>query len=181
MEIPKGMFSGIGNAKALLESEYIKPGTYWLRIDRNKIDKNRKGLVFAAIEMTVVRVLDDLNGTGHRIGNSVTHLVMQANDYFLSEIKSFIGNVMGIQPEQISEDHANLVFGPDQPLAGTVVEMQARNVVTQAGKDFTRIVYKREVPAAEVLEALDKDTVVRFFPNDILERTITAEQQQAAS
>lgn len=180
---PKGIFSNIGKAKAMLDANYIRPGKYWMLINKCKVDSDRKGVAFIANEFTVIRALDNDNGQGHRLREDVCQLVKQTNDYFLSEVKSFVAGVMGIQAEDVGEDDALLVYDPEkQPLVGYVVEVHARNITLKdSNKDFTRVTYKREVKPQELLEGLDPEIISRYFPNGVLERLIAEQNKQAST
>jgi len=169
------IFSGIRTAKATLDANYLRPGHYVCRIDKCKIDQNRKKITFAAIEMTVIQVRDNEQGQGHSQGECVTFYVDQG-DYFLPEIKSFIGNVMGIPQDQITEEHAAEAFGEGQPLVGTCAEVQARQITTKNGGVFTRVSFRREVPAAEIKQILSPEEEAMYFPDNYLDRVIAAEQ-----
>jgi len=171
------IFSGIKNAKALVKAEYIRPGHYWMRINACKIGQTRKGITFAAVEMTITRVLDNQNGVGHSLGEDVTFYVDRSSDYFLPEIKTFVANVMGLRKDDVEERHAMMVFGPDQPLTGTTVEVQARFTTTQKGGTFTNRNFKREVPASEILQALTPQEQERFYPGNILQQMAHVEAQ----
>lgn len=158
----RAAFTGIEAAKARVDSNYIRPCDVWAKIEVAKLDQNRKKRVFFALEMTVIHRLPTDDGN-HRIGESVTHLVMQDSEYFLSEIKSMFSSILGVSPEEIDADDCAAACSPDNPLAGTVVHVQATNIETRQGNDFTKVSYKREVPMAEVVEALDEATLNRFF------------------
>ena len=177
----KSIFSGMKDAKMRVDANYVAPGHYYFHINKCKTAENRKGDAFAAVEMTAVHVLDDDNGAGHKAGEDVTWLIMVKNDFFASDILTFICNILGEDPNELSEDDrisaAEQVFATDddkdhgQPLAGTVVEVKGRNVkLKDSGKDFTKVSFVRSVPASELLERIDDKIKDRYFPNDVLEK-----------
>lgn len=179
-----GIFTKLQDAQMSVDSNYERPGHYWLLIDKCKSGKSRKGDEFCAIEKTCLHVFDDNDGTGHKPGESVTHMIMLKHDSALGNIKQFISGTMGVEPDEVDEDIAQSIFEAegdkdhDQPLSGTVVECINRNIVTKAGKDFTVISYKREVPAQELLDTLEKKIVDRYFPNDVLVGIAEAEASE---
>lgn len=177
-----GIFGGIKGAKASLDALYFVPGLYWCRIDKMKVDKNRKNIGFCATETTIVKVLDDNEGRALKAGMTPSHLIMQDSDYFLGEVKALIANVMGLSQDQVEEEHAEQIYGPEQPFAGMVVEIRARNIVTKNNTDFTKITYVREVPATELIERLTEEEKERFFPGGVLEElaAAAAEADEAA-
>jgi hypothetical protein len=181
---PVGMFRGVEGARQLVRANYVRAGLYWCRIDKCKTDISRKRETFAAIEMTVVKVIDGDNGKGHRVGESVSRLIMMTSDYFLPEVKAFVAGSVGMQPEQITEHNCNEVFGPTQPLTGTVVEVQASLITTKKNTPFTTVTFKREVPAAELLapppHGLDPHVIATFFPGNVLNRMAEAQQANPA-
>lgn len=175
------IFKGLKEANASMDANYERPGHYYMLIDKCKTGTSRKKEDFCAIEKTVVKVLDDDQGAGHKLGESVTHMIMLKHDSALPNIKAFIAGVMDLDPDEIDVDAAEAIFAAEndhkhaQPLSGTVVEVKNRNIKTKAGQDFTRITYVRPVPASELLEALDNKIVERYFPNDVLAKL--AEQE----
>lgn len=162
------IFKSLKDVKMRQAANYMRAGTYWCRIDAIKIDKNRKMAVFMAVEMTIVKVLDDDQGRGHKVGEGVCHMLMVANDSFLPNIKAMIAHIMDMRPEEIEARHAEQICALDQPLTGTVVDVYARAITTKAGKPFTEINYRREVPPAEAAATLDAETQEVYFPNDAL-------------
>lgn len=175
------IFKGLKQASASMDANYERPGHYFMLIDKCKTGTSRKKDEFCAIEKTVLKVLDDDNGAGHKPGESVTHMIMMKHDSALGNIKAFIAGVMDIDPEEIDVAEAEAIFADenntkhDQPLAGTVVECKNRNIKTKSDTDFTRITYVRSVPASELLDSLDDKIIQRYFPNDALKKL--AEQE----
>jgi hypothetical protein len=183
----RSIFSGLKGAKVRVDANYMRAGHYYMVIDKCKTGRNWKNIDFAAVEMTVVHVLDDNNGEGHKLGESPSWLAMSDSMYFASDILTFICNVMGLDPNELSDDErvnaAEMVFASeddhehDQPLAGTVVEVKARDVkIKDSDKMFTKVTFCREVPASELLERLSEEEINRFFPNDALKNLAAQEE-----
>lgn len=175
----KSIFSSMKNAKVRIDANYVKQGQYYFLITKCKIDENRKHEKFCAVEMTCVHVIDGDNGAGHIAGEDVSWLIMVSNEYFGSDILAFICNVMGMDPEELDEDErieaAEMVFSEEddkeheQPLAGTTVEVKARNVQLKDNKGtFTKVAFLRQVPASELSKKLDDKAKDRFYPNNVL-------------
>lgn len=182
----RGLFKGIGSARPMLDSEYIKPGRYMVRIDKTKFFQNRKKINRFGVEMTVVHIIDNAQGQGHSIGNSVTYIFRPESDYFQGEMKAFISCVLGIPHEQITEDDiteagVEMFVKDEKILTGSVLEFTARNVVTQKDTDFTRVAFNRVLPAAEALTVLPENIVASFFPGQYLERRAAAEASATPS
>jgi hypothetical protein len=158
------MFSGISNARASIDSNYLRSGTYWMRCDRCKVDRNRKGIVFCAVEMTTVRVIDNAQGLGHSLGEQVSWYIDMNSDYFLSEVRTFVANIAGADVSQVTEAESQHVFGDQQPFAGLCIEVSARQVNTKRNTTFTKVSFRRSVPPVEVVASLPPDIVQRVWP-----------------
>jgi hypothetical protein len=172
----RGVFSGIEKAKSRVSANYVRPGRYWAKLSRVKVDKNRTGRTFVAIEMQVARVLDDDEGRGHRIGENITHLMMTDQDSFMGNMKAFISAVLDVPESDINTDEAVEIAGDDNPLENTICELSARTIQTRAGNPFTEINYLREVPAIEFSQwagdNIELSQVQTLFPGDTLDRLI---------
>lgn len=185
----KDIFGGIKDAKSRFDSNYIIPSHCLWRIDNVKVDENRSGEGFMAIEMTC---LEDLVSEkyargvyGHTPGESASHLMMKKHDSFLGNVKAFIANTMGVPVEEIAENDALAICDASQPLRNTVVEIEARNTKTKRGTDFTVVNYKGEVPPTELIARWGEledgaEMMERFFPQGLLERLAAADAATAA-
>lgn len=173
----KSIFSGLKDADITGDGgNYERAGHYYMLINKCKTGTTRKKRDFAAVEKTVVHVLDDNDGLGHRLGEDVTWMIMADSEYFASDLCKFIGNVMDIDPHDIEESHGELIFADeddknhDQPFAGMVVECKNTEVQKKNTEGtFTKIKHVRAVPASELLETLDPKVIARYFPNDVLQ------------
>ncbi len=172
------IFGNIKDAKMRVGANYVKEGHFLLRMDAVKIDKKRNGVIFMAVEMTVLKVLD--GSTNHKVGEAVCHWLDTTKDSFLGNVKSMIAHIMDMKPEDITKEHAVLICGPDQPMTGNVVEVQAKQIMTKANKPFTEVNYRREVPPAEALTMLDSEVQRLYFPNDMLQKAAQFNAEQAA-
>lgn len=177
-DLVKSTFGGgaLKNAKARVDSNWIRPGHYLMRIDRVKLDQNRKDETMMFIEMTPVHVYDNDDGAGHRVGEAVSHGLMKKHDAFLGNVKAFLAAAMGCPAEEIGEDEILAVLDDDEGvLNGTVVEVFAKEIVTKANRPFTSVKYRREVPALELLEILSEETQKLYFPDDELQKIAAAD------
>lgn len=168
------IFKTIKDVKMRQSANYVRAGSYWARIDAIKLDQSRKGAVFLAVEMTVVKVLEDDQGRGHKVGETVSHLMMKDADSFLPNVKAMIAHIMDMKPEEIEAQHAEAICAADQPLKGCVVDLYNRMISTRKGNPFTEVNYRREVPPAEALAALDAEVQRLYFPNDALAKMAAA-------
>ena len=180
-----GVFKGLSGAKARVDANYIRPGRYWARINKVVLKKSRKDDTFIAIEMTVLAIHDDAKLQQkpgqhcHSVREAMTHMMMAKHDSFLGNVKAFLANVLGVNEAEITEDNAVEVCSDSQPLSGTIVEVNAHNIVTRKNTDFTAVNYMREVRAEEALAALPAEIVARYFPGNYLQNVAAAEAAQA--
>ena len=162
-----GIFDNIQNVKASLDANYIRPGHYAFLIESGKLSKDRKGIPFVVLEMICVKSFNDSEAylplsdgdapevKCHFEGERASHLIKNGGagvDMFLPNIKAMITGVMGIPESEVTPDIVTKIFvdkDKDSEWKGLVVEVEARNRKTQAGKDFTRISYKRAIPPTE--------------------------------
>lgn len=163
-----GLFKGISEAKASVAANYLRQGLYLLRVDACKTGETRKKKEFACLEMKVVKVLHDPDQypekKQHRVGESVTHMLMAEHDAFLGNIKALVAAVLDIGDEEVTESECNDVFGPDQPLAGCVVEVEAIEIETKAGNPFTKVIYRRMLDDEEIAETFTEEEIRQFLP-----------------
>ena len=174
-----GLFGGMKEAKARVSTPWLGPGSYWLRIDKIKLDQNRKNETALFVEFTVIKVLDDYEGHAQahkRTGEVVTHAMWKKHESFLGNVKAFLATALDEDPQLVEEDHVFLVIEEDQPLTGTVLEVNNRIILTREKRQpFTEVNYVRTVPAEELVEGLDDSVKERFYPGDLLERMVAQE------
>lgn len=177
------MFDGVEKAKASFDSNYVRRGHYLALITKVKADQNRQDQDFVAVEMTILHTHSDgdgkelqgteeagTNDTWHRAGEDVSHIMMKKHDSFLGNLKSFIANVMDVDPADVTKATCvKACCQPDQPMAGRVVELKNRVIQTRAGNDFTKVSYVRELEPKEYAGVVDQEIINRYLP-DIDER-----------
>jgi hypothetical protein len=158
-------FSGIGQTKASRDANYVNPGGYIMRIDSVRMKKNRKDGPIFVIELTPLHVLREestlMNGVdvkSNRLGVGCTHLIPFTGpgaEMALPNIKAFAETVIPGFAEaggKEQEEALALVTGDEQPLAGMMVEITARPIVTRSKKDFTKVNYVEVVDDAARLK-----------------------------
>lgn len=145
-----GLFSGVEKAKASLGGNYLKPGNYRVRIDKVKQGESRKNGGFIAVEMTILEVLSTTEDKPHLPGEQATYMYMTKFDSFLGNWKAFVMGVMDCNEAEVTEEESAKIIGETQPFSGLTVPVQAVNVKTKAGGDFTKAIWG---PAEELQEA----------------------------
>lgn len=178
-DAPDDFFEGVEDAKVTGSYVYEKPGKYIERIDRVVVKKNRKKAWVLIFEKTVVHVLDDDNGQGHSVGDRVSHLMKRDSEYFLSEIKKIVANILMVKPKRVTGAICKQISSKEQPLRGMLIECDNKNKVVGAnedgkGYDWTVVNYKR-VPAVKAKKMIDKSAIKELFPNGALDKLIELE------
>ena len=197
-----GLFSGINKAKMRNQSDWAGPGHYYCRIDKVKVDQNRKKETAFFVEMTVLHCLASetkINAEGqevtippHKNGAAITQSIWEKHvDTFLPNVKAFVSSTLGCKPEEVDEaavdrivaTEASTIDGvehPAQPLSGTVIEYKGRMIKTKAGRDFTEISYRGEVPATTLQAVLSDDVKNTYFNGGaLLDEMAAWEAEQA--
>ena len=145
------IFDKIGSAKMGQAGNWVRPGRYTARVDAVKLVKKFNGEEFVAIEMTILTVLDDENGTGHKAEEEITHLMKVQNPSFLGSFKQFASTALGCDPDDLDKPAADKITSDEQPLAGIPIAFLARQKPTKAGGQFTLVMYS-DVDADETEE-----------------------------
>lgn len=182
-----GLFSGLSSAKARIQATYVRPSHFIARIDACKTGENRKNEGFFVVEMTVIHDCApdkyDMQTYGHSVGERVSWMAMSKHDSFLGNVKAFMANVLGLtgaEAENLGEEEAVQITSNDQPLAGTIIEVIAKNITTKAGNPFTAVNFVGEVQPQQMLDlwATMGDTGTereqQFFPEGELQRRAAA-------
>jgi len=164
-----GIFEGMGDAKSRMDANCVIPSHFLARINRCKIGKNRKDEGFFVVEMTVIHDCEpdkyQRSNFGHAVGEDVSHMMMSKHDSFLGNVKQFVSSTLNMDDDGIGKDEVNTICGDDQPLAGLVIEIVARNIVTRANKDFTKVSFKGTVPLDELATIIGAEQMAKFFPD----------------
>jgi hypothetical protein len=180
-----GMFQGMKDAKRGFQSNKLREGDYVVRIDRcDHITGDRAGDGFK-ITCTVLAV----NAGDHHEGEvaSVTYWKgsgKAAADQWLSNIKGFIGRVMGVTDDQIDEgatlqtlaevyDEATRQTKPGQNvLGGTVARVTAQQRFSKSRRDesgnavaYNLYGWNLALTPEEIESTLGAERTARFFPS----------------
>lgn len=174
------IFAGIEQAKASFGANYLRDGRYFALLRNVKQDKNRKHVPFVAFELTILVCLPG-QANIHRPGEECSHLLMANNDSFLGNLKGAFAGIYGCEAEAITRDVCR-EFAPetgDSPLAGRLIEVTARGIVTKDNKPFTVVDYRRSITATELAEMMnpeDEKVTNIALGVGVLEQMVLAEQ-----
>jgi len=121
------------------QSEYVTPGQYLFEILDFKEAQNRKGREFVVVEM---QVLDSDDTARHPKGSERSWLQMTDTDTAAKNIRGFLCRALNVPDEGLSDEMIDKAFEPleetgKSPLAGLKIGVNARNIVTRKGSDFT--------------------------------------------
>jgi hypothetical protein len=129
-----GLFSKIKEASVNQGGVYVLPGKYRVRVESCKIGETRKGEAFFVTDLKIL----ESDNEERPVDSHMSYMVMSSWDSFESNVKAFIMGVMGCEEEEVDEDMAENAIGEEQPLAGEIVKIEATNVKTKSGGDFTK-------------------------------------------
>lgn len=169
-------------------SQYIRAGNYLCRIDKCKFGQKRSGVQFWVAEMTVVKVINDNGGQGHKQGEAVTWYIDRTSLYVGRDLRFFAANIMGVAPEMITDENLDMIFnenpqlygGRVQPFLGLTAEVNAVLIPKKNGDGvFTKVSFKREVPATELVKLLTPQEQEFYYPGGALLRMAQIEAQQS--
>ena len=210
---PGGVFASVGSARPSVDSNYPRPGVGIFQIVRLKGSKNQAGIGNFIVEMRCIHVIDEGRTDPaasihqpHFPGEDVGHVMSSKNLSFAGNVKATIAALVGMPSDawdQVPDRDARWMklinrvtadgttMDPDnpsqplpvQPLANMFFEVYGHTIKTRAGGNFTKIVYRRRIPAADVktvVMARDPSgaMLARLFPNGVLDKIIAAEATQ---
>jgi hypothetical protein len=118
------LFSGADTTKAKFQANYSKQGEYIVAVRQCKAIKTRDGKKGSAIELTVVRVLNTVEGAAaHDLGEDYTWMPLRKEGMeasYLGRMKRFMGATLGGDADAVSAaDLKTMVTA--QPLQGMLL------------------------------------------------------------
>lgn len=148
--VSRSPFAGVESAEVYQRNAYIQDGDYVLKI-LSVIFKEGRNSNMVIIEADVLVSNYDPTAApqANHEGTRISTFINAKNDSFLSNVKEFIIAASGFDTsgnprpldDQVGADECEQAMGPDQPLAGALLYVKAREVVTKAGTPFTRVNY----------------------------------------
>lgn len=160
-----GVFGGIKDKKAPINSEFFRAGRYLTYIRAFKTMKSRKQANLALFEMLVVAVLDDAAASAeakgaHSAGHQVSWVLDLAKDPSLPALKGALMVITGCPEDQIDEPFCEQLASAANPLEGFFVEWDNRVIKTKStGQPFTLVKARRRWTAEDV-KAVVPETVL---------------------
>lgn len=144
-----GLFGGVEKAQVSKGGVYVLPGAFIVAIDSIKHVLSRKKEDLYCVEMVVL----DSNNDERPEGSKMSWMVNFKHDSALGNIKEFLAVVKGESEDDITEDDCEESWSEENPYAGTALRLNAANVKTKSGGDFTKCSWSEVTE--EDLEALD--------------------------
>jgi hypothetical protein len=147
--LPRGMFAGVANAQVTRRGQYMNQGDYICQIAEAQFKPGRTGNM-VIIELDILESSYDANDQVKSRCNqphSRVSVFIKQNDNFASNMKEVMLAVSGFdaqgQPrpetDQVSEAECDAFVSKEQPFAGALVYLEAREIATKAGNPYTRI------------------------------------------
>ena len=157
-----GIFSGIEDVNPSFDANYVRAGKYVSRLDLVALKKNGEGDTNLVIEETILHVIDNNDGKGHKVGEECTHLIAnhgKGKRLFMGNVKHFVMKVIGCTVEEVTEEIVEGIVEEDdkdgkaQPFAGLVIEWSGRDrLAKESGNLYTKVTYVGQISLDERLE-----------------------------
>jgi len=135
-----GMFAGIESARVGSGGVYFLAGLYRVEIVKVFAMRGRKGDDLFIVETKILQS----DNAERRPGGSCSWVVNLKHEPSLGNIKGFIAAANGIDPNnkgevdsQVNEEAVEAACHADNPLEGIIIDLEATEIKTKAGGDFT--------------------------------------------
>lgn len=134
-----GKFSGVGGAKVGGGGVYFLQGKYTVEVIKCMLMNSRKREELFIVECKIIKSSEPKRP----VDMKCSWVVKMSQDAALGNIKGFIAAAMEVDPDsdQISdsewEDNCEAAVDDDNPLAGTIVDLECSDITTRAGDPFT--------------------------------------------
>jgi hypothetical protein len=143
------MFTGIDSARVSKGGIYFKPGVYLAKVLACKGFQNRQQIGTFVIECELL----ESSEPSLPPGTLVSQVIMLNKEPALGNIKAFIAAAMKDDAKNVTEEMADLVASPGNPLKGIVLRVSASNIKTKAGAPFTKLTWLQPEDAAGLAKA----------------------------
>ncbi len=128
-------YGEISKAKFSEGSIWLLTGVYRLMIQACKHITTRKGVQAFVVEFEVLE-----SSNPERVpGSMCSWMVTLDKEPALGNIKQFISTAVPCKPEQVNEEAVLAIVSEANPLKGRIVRCAATNIITKAGRDFTKV------------------------------------------
>jgi hypothetical protein len=143
-----GIFGNIKDAKYSDGGVYLKKGVYRLEILKVLYKKTRQQKDAFIAEFKVI----DSTNTELLPGCVCSWMVTLDKEPALGNIKQFLAEALGCQMEQITEQIVEAVINESgekaNPLGGKFIRAAAVDIMTKAGRPFTKVKFIRDAAGA---------------------------------
>jgi len=196
-------YANIGGVRPQRPSNFVRAGHFLARIDRFEEGTSFQGGDYLAVQMTILKVFEggpigmnfDTKAplAPHSIGESVAEIMKKTNVAYAQRAKAFLMAADGLTEADFAkvapdgsgiiktsrEEYPGQMFeqavGPNQPLAGVIVEVRADQQLNRGAQEkqraglpltskdaYTRVSYIRALSDEEAAALIDAETFERF-------------------
>jgi len=149
-----GMFSGIEEAQVSKGGSYLHHGPQGFcdgvaKIIRCASGQTRKKVDFFVAEL---EILESTNPNQPK-GFKCSYMITMDKDAALGNLKQFASVAGETEENEVDEAGVEAICSADNPLEGVLIGFHAFNKPTQAGNDFTRVVWSTYTAPKEAPKA----------------------------
>jgi hypothetical protein len=128
-------FEQIANSEVTERSVYFEEGVYpVLYLDVMKMVNSRKGDTFFVAEFDIL----ESNVSSRPSGSRATWMANFRHDATPGNVKDFIAKLNGVEPEEVTAESVKMACSETNPCSGKLIRLEAVNVETKSGGNFTR-------------------------------------------
>jgi hypothetical protein len=135
-----GLFDGISEARVGGQNVYFLAGLYKIEVVKCFAMKSRKKEDLFIVECSILESTNDKRPAGTK----ASWVVNLKHDAALGNIKGFVAAANGIDPHdeetvnnEIAEKEVEYVVSDDNPLNGSILNLNCTDIETKAGNPFT--------------------------------------------
>ncbi len=121
---------------------WFEEGNYLVRVDKIKCQDNRKKIEQFFVETTIL----ESDNPKRKPGSQASAMSQETWDTYYSWIKHTLSVMTPCDEDQIDNAGVEAAVSEDNPFQGTIVALQATNVKTKAGGEFTKITWREATP-----------------------------------
>jgi hypothetical protein len=133
-----GLFRGVEEAKFNEGGIWFLDGNYLVKVDVVKVGETRKKVDFFVVEHTICWS----DNPQRKKGTQCSWMATADKDAFLGNVKHFCSVASETPMDEVTEEGIEMIVSEENPLAGTILRVQATTIKTKAGGDFTKVIYK---------------------------------------
>jgi len=138
---------------------FVLPGVYFCCVDVCKTVTSRKGDFLWIVQLEILESSVDARPVGTRMD----WIANFKHDPAPGNVKGFIAASMGCLSEEVTYEATKLVASSQNPLHGRLIRVEATQIQTKSGNDFTKVIFA-SVPDEVQNTAKDLREAAGFAP-----------------